>query len=305
MRFACNLLLFFLITFIAACSFNKLFLIPTKVPGDAKQITFTRGVDTTVVTFTGPTHQPTFLRNGRDTIAEDFTIESVLFTNANGDTLNGWMLKSLPDVSMPAGKTETPIITLLHCHGNAGFLVSQYRAMSPLLPYGFQVFLFDYSGFGFSQGKATRNNVLVDANAALDYLKTRSDVQNTKLVVYGQSLGGHLSAVVAAQREKDIDGLVIEGAFSSHKDIAADMVPVLGRVCVKQGYCATKSIKQFHKPVLVIHSTEDATIPYTMGQKIFAAANEPRQFYEIKKCHICGPSYYADSISVKIKAMWP
>lgn len=295
MRFSYTFTLVALIFLSAACSFNKLFLIPTKVPAGAKQMSFTRGTDTTVVTFTGPTHQPTFLKNGRDTIAQDFTIESILFTNANGDTLNGWMLKS---------KTVAPAITLLHFHGNAGFLVSQYRAMSPLLPYGFQVFLFDYSGFGFSQGKPTRENVLIDANAALDYVKTRVDVQHTKLVVYGQSLGGHLSAVVAAQREKDIDGLVIEGAFSSHKDIGADMVPVLGRIFVKQGYRATESIKKFHKPVLVIHSTEDETIPYSMGEKIFAAANEPKQFYEIKKCHICGPAYYADSIAVKIKAMW-
>jgi pimeloyl-ACP methyl ester carboxylesterase len=292
MKQLCVIFLFLLVT---ACNFNKLFLVPTKVPARAKQMTFARGTDTTVVSFSGPTHQPLFIKNGTDTLNSDFTIESVLFVNSNGDTLNGWFLKS---------KTVTPSITLLHCHGNGGFLVSQYRAMSPLLAQGFQIFLFDYSGFGFSQGKSTRKNVLIDANSALDYLKTRPEIVNTKLVIYGQSLGGHLSAVLAAQREKDVDGLVVEGAFSSHKDIAANMVPVLGRIFVKQGYCAVKSIKEFHKPVLVIHSTEDETIPYTMGQKIFAAANEPKQFYEIKKCHICGPSYYADSIAVKIKAMW-
>lgn len=295
MRFFYFFVFVAIILLIAACNFNKLFLVPTKVPAGAKKLTYSRGADTTVVSFSGTTHQPLFIKNGKDTLNTDFTIESVLFTNANGDTLNGWMMKS---------KTVTPTITLLHFHGNAGFLVSQYRAMSPLLPHGFQIFLFDYSGFGFSQGKATRKNVQIDANAALDYVKTRADVQNTKLVIYGQSLGGHLSAVVAAEREKDVDGLVIEGAFSSHKDIGADMVPVLGRIFVKQGYCATESIKAYHKPLLVIHSTEDETISYSMGQKIFAAANEPKTFYEIKKCHICGPSYYADSIAVKIKAMW-
>ena len=87
-------------------------------------------------------------------------------------------------------KNVTPTITLLHFHGNAGFLLSQYQAMTPLLKYGFQIFVFDYSGFGFSEGKATRTNVLIDGNSALTYVKSRDDIKNTKLVIYGQSLGG-------------------------------------------------------------------------------------------------------------------
>lgn len=200
-------------------------------------------------------------------------------------------------------KNANPTITLLHFHGNAGFLLSQYQAMTPLLKYGFQAFVFDYSGFGFSDGKATRDNVLLDGNSALTYIKSRDDVKNTKLVIYGQSLGGHLSAVIAQQRQIDIDALVIEGAFSSHKDIAAKFAGFLGRIFVSEKYSAYKSIPNYKKPVLVIHSTEDEIIPFELGQKIFANANEPKEFYEIKKCHICGPEYYADSISEKIKNM--
>lgn len=248
--------------------------------------------DTIIVSFSQGIHQPTFLRNGRDTIDPGYTIESVVYKNTNGDTLNGWFLKPK---GQPAG------ITVLHLHGNAGCVVSQYGAISPLLKYGMQVFVFDYSGFGFSGGKATKKNVLVDALSTLDYLKAREDIKNTSLVLYGQSLGGHLSAVVGAKRQSDIDALVIEGAFSSHKDIAAYTVPVLGRLIVKKDYSAKQSIKEFHKPLLVIHSTEDETIPFKMGRKLFEAANAPKEFYEIKKCHICGPNYYPEEISKKIK----
>ena len=196
-----------------------------------------------------------------------------------------------------------PTITLLHFHGNAGCLLSQYQLMTPLLKYGFQVFTFDYSGFGYSEGKATRKNVLIDGNSALTYLKSRDDIKNTKLVIYGQSLGGHLSAVIAQKRQEEIDGLVIEGAFSSHKDISAEVAGFLGRMLVLEKYSAYKSIQTYTKPLLVIHSVEDEVIPFKMGQKIYNNANEPKEFYEINECHICGPRFYADSISVKIENM--
>ncbi len=278
-----------------SCSFDKLFLYPDKPPPTAKRLTIKSATDTTVIYFSEDNHQPTFTRNGKGTIDLGFTIESVFFKSANGNKLNGWFLKP---------KNNPATITLLHLHGNAGFLLSQYQAISPLIKNGFQVFMFDYSGFGFSDGKATRENVLIDALSALDYIKTRQEIKDTKLVIYGQSLGGHLAAVVATQRQNDIDGLVIEGAFSSHKDIGAHRVPIIGRLFIKQGYRATKSIKTFHKPLLVIHSTEDKEIPFYMGKKIFDNANQQKEFYEVKKCHICAPIYYADSISNKIRNMW-
>ena len=279
---------------LTSCSFNKLFLQPTKIPVSTTQLSLKTADDSTVVSFSGEAHQPVFLKNGTDTITFDFSIESVNYKSANGNILNGWLLKP---------KNTIATTTLLHLHGNGGCLLSQFKAISPLVDKGFQVFMFDYSGFGFSQGKSTRKNVLTDALSTLDYLKTRPDVSNTTLLIYGQSLGGHLAAVVAAQRPNDISGLIIEGAFSSHKDIGGHMVPVLGKIFVKQGYSAVKFIKDFHKPVLVIHSTEDEMIPFYMGKKIFDNANAPKEFYEVKKCHICAPQFYAAEIAEKIKKM--
>lgn len=194
-------------------------------------------------------------------------------------------------------------VTLLHLHGNAGSLFSQYKFITPFLKHGFQVFIVDYSGFGFSEGKATRNNALEDALLAFDYLRARPDVQNTKLAVYGQSFGGHLSVVVAEKRQADLDGLIVEGAFSSPGDIAASRLPLIGRVLVKPGYSAKRSILTYKRPVLIIHSTEDKVIPFYMGQRLYSKANEPKSFYEIRHSHICGPLYYEEEISQKIKIM--
>lgn len=288
------LLLSVTVILLTSCSFNTLYLQPTVIPADTQQMSIEYGTDNTIVNFSVDNYQPTFLKNGTDTIDYNFTIESVIFENSKGHKLNGWMLKP---------KNIIPTITLLHFHGNAGSVLSQYQRMSNFIKYGFQVFIFDYSGFGLSEGKATRKNVILDGNAALNYVKSRPDITNTKLVIYGQSLGGHLAAVIAAQREDDIDGVVIEGAFSSHRDIAATLAGGFGLVLVNEKYAGYKSIRSFHKPVLVIHSTEDFVIPFRMGVKIFDNANEPKEFYEIQKCHICGPQFYAETIAEKIKKM--
>ncbi len=286
-------LLIVFICFISSCSFNKIFLHPTKLPSETKTLTFNTKSDTLQIRY-HENFQPVFFKSETDTFRFDYTIESVVFESTSGNKLNGWFLK-------PNG--ITPTVTLLHFHGNAGSLLSQFQAISPLIKYGYQVFLFDYSGFGFSEGSATRKNVLKDGNSALTYLKQRPDVAGTKLVLYGQSLGGHLAGVVGAMRENEIDALVIEGAFSSHKDIAAYQAGFLGKMIVSEQYSAKDSLKNYNKPLLVIHSIEDGTVPFDLGMILFEHANEPKEFYEINKCHICGPKYYTDSISAKIMRM--
>ncbi len=282
-----------------SCSFDKLFLQPTELPQlppnkEKVSITMNAKGDTTIVEFNTKTLQPTFLTTRHDTLSFDYTIESVLFTSTSKNKLNGWMLKP---------KNKKVSTTLLHFHGNAGFLLSQYQALVPLLEEGCQVFVFDYSGFGFSEGEASRDMVLLDGLSALTYVKSRDDVKGTKLVIYGQSLGGHLSAVVAALRQDEIDGLVIEGAFSSHKDIAAKRAGFFGRWFVCEKYSALASLPNYKKPLLIIHSTEDETIPFDLGQKLFQAGNAPKTFFEIKYAHIAGPEHYPTAIAEKIRKL--
>lgn len=279
---------------LASCSFNKLFLHPTKVPSGIKQVTYSSEFDTTVIAFDTISHQPHYLNGKGEAIEADYTIESVNILSENGNMLNGWFLKP---------KNQPVKVTVLHLHGNAGFLVEQIGIIAPLVKDGFQILMVDYSGFGFSKGKASRKNVLIDANSAFAYLQTRPEVAGTKLVIYGQSLGGHVSAVVAEQHQSEIDGLIMEGAFSSHHDIAAETAGVFGRIFVREMYSAKKSVKKFRKPILIIHSKDDEVIPYFMGEKLAALANEPKEFYPVDKEHICANLYYSDSISSKILRM--
>jgi hypothetical protein len=290
-----HLLLILFLGSLYSCSFNGMFLQPTKVPNGILSMN-SKAEDGSKMTiqFSKTDYQPTFIKNNNDTLDFEYSIESIVFKSKNGNKLNGWLLKP---------KNQKIKNTIIHFHGNAGFLVNQYKFMTPFTTKGFQIFLFDYSGFGFSEGEAARKNVLIDAISAVNYVKNRPELTKTKLIIYGQSLGGHLSAVVASKMENEIDALVIEGAFSSHDDIAAETAGFLGRILVDEKYSAKQYIKTFKKPVLIIHSKDDKTIPIKLGRKLFENANQPKEFYEITGCHICGPLYFSDSIAKKINKM--
>jgi fermentation-respiration switch protein FrsA (DUF1100 family) len=288
-----------IIVLTTSCAYNNKFLRPTKYTANTKKITINRTLkDSTVAVYNGSPYQPVFLKNGVDTVDISYTIESVMFTNRVGNKLNGWMLKS---------RTVVPTHTLLHFHGNTGSILGQFSAIKPLLNQGFQIFVFDYSGFGFSEGNVTRKNLLTDGVDAVAYLKTREDVKNKKLLLYGQSYGGHLSVCVAAKTQNNIDGLIVEGGFSNHKDLSAQgakpFVAFMSRIFVKEIYAATKQVKQYKKPLLIIHSTDDKVIPFTMGKKVYEKANAPKEFFEVKGEHLTAPTLYTEQIGNKIKKM--
>ncbi|MBX2907817.1 MAG: alpha/beta fold hydrolase [Taibaiella sp.] len=290
-----------LLTYVlSSCNFNRIFYQAQPIPSGAKKATLRGkggdGTRTTNVVF-GQGFQPTFEDADGKKMNLPFTVESILVEKKAGNKLNCWIVK-------PRNRTTDACILFLH--GNGGNILSHYPAATQLAEQGFDVCIMDYSGYGFSTGKATRAGVLDDASTVLHALLQRDDMKGKKVIVYGQSLGGHLSATVARNNEKMIDGLVVEGAFSSHKDVAAHMAPYIApiaRLIVREQYSAKRSIRDFHKPVLVIHSTEDKMIPYRMGRKIFNAANSPKEFYEIRHGHIEGLAYYSDSIAMKIRSI--
>lgn len=228
-----------------------------------------------------------------DSLHAYFDVESVVFDSKSGNRLNGWFVTS---------KDIPPKATILHLHGNGECLHVHHQIIAPLVKQGFRIFTFDYSGFGFSEGKARRQVVLEDAVSALDYVLDKSELR--PLVVYGQSLGGHLAVVLTAMRQQDIDALAIEGAFSSHKDIAVEALGHKGvRHIVKEGYSALDSIKNIHKPILVIHSREDKEVPFKLGEKLFNQANAPKEFYPVDSGHVRGLLYYEKEIAQKINKM--
>lgn len=278
---------------LSSCSFNMLFLHPWELNSD-DEIRMLSGSANDTISISFDSHQnPVFRGSDGDTVVFNYSIQSHYLIKPNNDSLNYWMIEPMKNYNGT---------TIFFLHGNAANLVYQFRGMTPFVEKGYRVIAIDYSGFGFSQGKAKRKFVIEDARQAMDYLLRDSTIKYDHLLIYGQSLGGHLAAAIADEYEDDIDGLITEGAFASHKEVAKDYAGI-GRIFIKEGYSGQESITNFNKPVLIIHSTEDETVDYRQGELLFSAANEPKTMLTIDKCHICGPAYYCDTIEYHIQQL--
>lgn len=220
-----------------------------------------------------------------------YHLEEINFKASNGNNLNGWFLKP---------KNMPVIATVLHFHGNAANISYQYQFSEPLIKAGFQVMVFDYEGFGKSEGKESQECILDNGISALHYIKQREDVKNSKLILFGQSLGGHLSCVVAAKEQSSIDALIVEGAFNGHEEMAVYVGKKQGapkwltKLLVPSKYDAFKEIDKVTIPKVIIHSTEDATCPFYMGQELYDKAIAPKEFWVVKGGHMQASQLYSD-----------
>jgi len=282
-----------------SCVWNRAFLKPQAIPISAKRgMSVDPGTgDTLILNLSGPNYQPVFSDGRGNELPLPFRVESVLFGSPD-KLLHGWMLK---DSSVATTTTST----LLFLHGNGGNILSEYPVVLPFLKQGFQVFVFDYSGYGFSQGKATRNHVIEDAAVALRYVKLRPDVVGTDVVLYGQSLGGHTAAIVAGLEPTLIDVLVIEGGFSSFRKIAKYSTPAgfISKLVVKEGPRAAEGLSRYGGQLLVIHSAEDSVVPIGLGRELYEAGNAPKYWMEISGPHGDGPILSVDEIVAQIRTM--
>ena len=199
--------------------------------------------------------------------------ETVSFKAADGVNLSGWFI--------PAGK---PRGVVLFCHGNAGNISHRLDSILIFHHLGLSTFIFDYRGYGASEGKPTEAGTYLDAEAAWRYLTEERDLPPTGIILFGRSLGGAVAARIAQDHKPE--ALIVESTFTSVPDIAADIYPFLPvRLLTRFDYNAGEYIGRVACPVLVIHSTGDDIIPFAHGRRLFEAAKEPKQFLEIAGTH--------------------
>jgi hypothetical protein len=213
----------------------------------------------------GPTPVPADLRGA----------ESVRFPSFDGTMLHGWFI--------PARGGEGAAIapTILHAHGNAGNITSHVWFTEHLPPAGFNVFIFDYRGYGESGGAArSRSALIMDTIAALDYLLTRPDIDLARIGLYGQSLGGAIGLNAMAQR-REIRAAVIESPFSSWREMAASALGGAQPNALCRGFAwlfigddhrADEAAARIDRPILLLHGDADTIIPIEHSRRIAAAA---------------------------------
>ena len=206
--------------------------------------------------------------------------EDVRFDTADGERLHGWYV--------PAVNARG---VLLFFHGNAGNISHRLESIMIFNRLGLDVLIVDYRGYGQSTGKPTESGTYRDAQAAWNYLLGERRASPGRIVIFGRSLGGAVGAWLAAGLpvEQRPAAVIIESSFTSGADMARRLYPLFpARLLTRLRYPVAEYAARLHCPVLVVHSRDDEIIPFAMGQEIYAAAPQPKDFIELRGDHNAG-----------------
>lgn len=192
--------------------------------------------------------------------------ESVSFKTADGLTLGGWFVPS----SQPGATT------VIVFNGNAGNRAYRADIAIRLGGEGFAVLLFDYRGYGGNGGTPTEEGLALDARAARDYVIARRDVDASRVVYFGESLGSGVAVRLAA--EHPVRAVVLRSPFTSFVDVGRvhyAWLPV--GLLLRDRYASIDRIGQIRSPLLVIAGSRDSIVPADQSRRLFEAASEPKR----------------------------
>ncbi len=196
--------------------------------------------------------------------------EDMEILTEDGVAIRAWLVPA-PDKSAPV---------LLYLHGNAANLAGVAALAPGFLGAGFAFMALDYRGYGASGGAPFENGLYRDARAAYRKL-VEEKVRPDRIFIYGQSLGAAVAAWLAAS--EPAAGLILEGAFPSTYAMARKHYPWLlaPEFLILDKFRTEEHVKSANCPVLVIHGEEDAISPIRFGERVFAAAPDPKDFVRV------------------------
>jgi len=215
--------------------------------------------------------------------------EDVWLSLADGARIHAWWC--------PADGWRPSKGAVLYAHGNAGNL--SHRAESVRLwqeHTGMGVLIFDYPGYGRSTGKPNEAGCYAAADAAYDWLLHEQHVAPETIVLYGGSLGGAVAIELATRRP--YRALILVSTFTSIPDMATQLYPWLpARRFIRNRFESLDKIGRTRGHVFLAHGTADRFIPFSMGERLFAAAPEPKVFLPLVGYDHndgAGPEFYAE-----------
>lgn len=220
-------------------------------------------------------------------LPENLTIkpESVLLKTATGNQISGWYFKT--DQPLKKG-------IFIQFHGNAQNMSSHFFFLYWIINHGYDLFVFDYSGYGLSTGKPTRKNLRQDAIAAFHYINVERRDSQVPIILFAQSLGVAVltDAFTHFKSKKNIKAVILDSGFYSYQEVARDKLDQfwlfwpfqhLAYLLVSEQHSPENFFQQFSPiPTLVIHGKRDTVVPYYHGEQIFKRLKPPKTFWKIE-----------------------
>lgn len=203
--------------------------------------------------------------------------DDLSFESGDGTALHGWHIKT---------KSEHKIGTIIHFHGNAQNITSHFRAVAWLANHGYDLFLFDYRGFGQSAGKPDQVGVFKDCVAAVNVAQ-QINADETTFILYGQSLGAANAIAVAGEITiPNLKGVIAEAPFYSYESIARDkangFLDLFVGIAIsnkKSPHYVVANIAPV--PLLLVHGNADHIVPFEHSKALYEKAQQPKSLWEV------------------------
>lgn len=197
-------------------------------------------------------------------------IQDIELTSTDGTRLHAWWL--------PQKDSD---VAVLYCHGNAGNLSYRGGSIAKMRDrLGASVLIIDYPGYGKSTGAPSEQGCYAAADAAYDWLTNKKKIAPKNMLLFGASMGGGVITHIAAGREHR--ALILVKAFTSAPDIASDLywwLPVPKHALMSNRLDSLSRLAQCKRPIFIAHGTADELVPFAHGERLYAAANEPKRFF--------------------------
>ena len=216
--------------------------------------------------------------------------EDLWFTSSDGVRLHGWLFR--------APQPGAPLI--LWCHGNAGNITDRAPMAAEFARRGVSAFVFDWRGYGKSEGKPSESALYRDALAAYDFAIRSLGAKPQSIIAYGESLGGPYAAFLA--KERKVRAVVIENSFPSLTALGNALYrPIPLGWFAPYAMTTTRWLNQAGVPVMVIHCRDDNVIPFALGKQLYDGLRVPKEMVVCERgghCEMAStePERYYESV---------
>lgn len=200
--------------------------------------------------------------------AEDFWVET-----ADGVRIHGWYF--------PKDGAEFVVVL---SHGNAGNISYRIEIANTLLQAGASVLMYDYRGYGQSEGRPNERGLYRDIEAVVEGLKNEKGYAENQIVMYGRSLGGAVAAY--AGTKYNLGGLVLDSAFTDLRAMVRDVYPFIPSRLARYEFPTNRYVQYSRNyPIMIMHSPNDEIVRYHHGRELYELLEEPKRFVELRGGH--------------------